>query len=198
LIADEAERLTNIVEQVLRFANAKAGRPIGGREAVKVDSLVDGALSATSRELDRSRCVAEKQIDPDLPPVFADAVSVKHALQNVLSNAAKYGGEGGWVGVHASKAEDDDQIVEIRVADRGPGIPADELGQIFDPFYRGRRALEDQVHGTGLGLSLVKRIVEAHGGTVSVKSEPGKGTEFVLRIPAAQAELVDEFADTSH
>jgi light-regulated signal transduction histidine kinase (bacteriophytochrome) len=89
-------------------------------------------------------------------------------------------------------------VVEIRVKDRGPGIPKTELESVFNPFYRGRRAVEDQIHGTGLGLSLVKRIGEAHDGTVSVASEPGKGTEFVVRLPAAPAELVNEFADLAH
>ena len=108
-------------------------------------------------------------------------------------NAAKYGGEGGWIGVFATSSADG--MVEIRVADRGPGIPSSEQNSIFDPFYRGKVAVADQIHGTGLGLSLVKRIVEAHGGTVAVNSEPGKGAEFVVRIPAAPAEQIDEFAD---
>ncbi len=198
LIADEAERLTSIVEQVLRFANAKAGRPIGAREPAPVQLLIDDALRATSKILEESRCTVEVHVAPDLPPVLADPVALKHALQNLLSNAAKYGMEGGWIGIYASVPVDSKEpAVEIRVADRGQGIPAEELAQIFDPFYRGKRALEDQIHGTGLGLSLVKRIIEAHEGTVAAGSEPGKGTEFVLRIPAAPAEQVDEFADTA-
>jgi signal transduction histidine kinase len=76
-------------------------------------------------------------------------------------------------------------MVEIRVADRGPGIPEEEQRRIFDPFFRGSRAIQNQVHGTGLGLSLVKKIVEAHGGSIHVKSAPMRGTEFILRIPAA-------------
>ena len=74
------------------------------------------------------------------------------------------------------------------MADRGPGIPADEQTQIFDPFFRGRRAVRDQVHGSGLGLNLVKKIVEAHGGTIRVRSEPGRLTEFIVRIPALARE----------
>ncbi len=194
LIADEAERLTGIVEQVLRFASSKAGHAIGEREPVAVHALIDEALAGAAAAIAESRCETEKRIDAELPPVLADPVALKHALQNLLTNAAKYGSEGGWIGVSAGGR---DSAVEIRVADRGPGIPPDELGQIFDPFYRGRRAIEDQIHGTGLGLNLVKRIIEAHGGTVSVHSEPGKGAEFVLRIPAAPAERMDEFADTS-
>jgi signal transduction histidine kinase len=80
------------------------------------------------------------------------------------------------------------------VADRGPGIPEEEQQHLFDPFFRGARAMQDQIHGTGLGLNLVKKIVEAHSGKVAVHSAPGKGTEFVIRIPVAPAEYQDEFA----
>jgi signal transduction histidine kinase len=73
------------------------------------------------------------------------------------------------------------------VTDRGPGIPADEQAHIFEPFFRGRRALQDQIHGTGLGLNLAKKIVEAHGGSIQVKSTAMKGTEFMVRLPAAPA-----------
>ena len=182
---------------MLLFSNAKAGRAIGGREVVGVDFLIEDALDACARIVQESRCTVEKRVDPMLAPVFGDPTALRHALQNLLSNAAKYGSEGGWIGVTAtSPAEGEDAMVEIRVADRGPGIPQDELAHIFDTFYRGKRAVEDQIHGTGLGLSLVKRIVEAHAGTVTVQSEPGKGTEFVVRIPAAPADQIDEFADS--
>jgi signal transduction histidine kinase len=88
-------------------------------------------------------------------------------------------------------------VIEIRVADRGPGIPSEEQRHIFDPFYRGKRAIQDQVHGTGLGLTLVKEIVTAHRGTIGVRSQPEKGTEFVVRIPVAPQSHQDEFANTS-
>ena len=78
----------------------------------------------------------------------------------------------------------DSSSIEIRVADHGPGIPEHEQSHIFDPFFRGARAIQDQIHGTGLGLSLVKRIIEAHGGSIRVKSAPLHGTESIVRIPA--------------
>ncbi len=193
LIEQESEKLTAMVEQVLRFANADAGRLIGAQEPVPVAGLIEDAMNADRRLIDESQCAVEKTIQPGLPPVFADANSLKHALQNLISNAAKYGKCGGWIGITAVAVN---AAIEIRIADRGPGIPAGELNQIFDPFYRGKKAVQDQVHGTGLGLSLAKRIVEAHGGTLSVNSEPGAGTEFVMRIPAA-AEHQHEFAHSS-
>ena len=74
--------------------------------------------------------------------------------------------------------------MEVRVQDRGPGIPGDEREHIFEPFFRGRWAVRNQVHGTGLGLNLVKRVVEAHQGSIQVKSEASQGTEFIVRLPS--------------
>jgi signal transduction histidine kinase len=76
-------------------------------------------------------------------------------------------------------------VVEIRVADRGRGIPKEEQKHVFDPFFRGRRAVQEQVHGAGLGLNLARRIVEAHGGGIAVKSQLMKGTEFTIQLPTA-------------
>ena len=195
LIRDESERLTSIVEQVLRFAGAQAGRVIQAREPIRVESLVDEALAATARITDEAGCLVERDLAPDLPLVSADPVALKHALINLVANAAKYGFSGGWIGVRARLVDGE---IEIAVQDRGQGIAPIDQAHIFDAFYRGKKAVEDQTHGTGLGLNLVKRIAEAHDGTVTVKSEPGVGTEFTLRIPPAPARRPeeDEFAHT--
>jgi signal transduction histidine kinase len=144
-------------------------------------------MESSKAIMEQSHCVIEQTIEAGLPLILGDPTALRHALQNLLSNAAKYGTKGSnWIGIFASKATDRGRrVVEIRVADRGPGIPEDEQKHIFDPFFRGQRAVEDQVHGTGLGLNLVKKIVEAHGGTIRVKSEPMKGAEFIVRIPEA-------------
>jgi signal transduction histidine kinase len=110
-------------------------------------------------------------------------------LSNLIGNAAKYGVRDGsserWIGVSAAAAGPD--AIEIRVADRGPGIPSDERDRIFDPFFRGARARDAQIRGTGLGLSISKKIVEAHGGTISVSSQPMQGSQFTVRLPAGAA-----------
>jgi signal transduction histidine kinase len=195
LIQEQSEKLTAIVEQVLRFANAEAGRVIGAKEQVSVGSVIDDALAADRQLIEESGCAVQKSVAPDLPPVLGDPTSLKHAIQNLVTNAAKYGKSGDWIGISAEPVAGGTDV-EIRVADHGPGIPGEELGQIFEPFYRGKRAIADQVHGTGLGLSLAKRIVEAHHGTIAVRSEEGKGTEFVIRIPAATVEE-HEFANSA-
>jgi len=199
LIQQESGRLKDLVEQVLRFAGSNAGQVVREREPVAVEAVIEDTLEASKAVLEGSHCAVEKTIESGLPLILADRTALQHAIENLLSNAAKYGTEASnWIGVTASQAgADGHKVIEIRVADRGPGIPADEQGHIFEPFFRGKRALQDQVHGTGLGLSLVKMIVEAHGGNVEVCSRPGKGTEFLLRIPAAPDEFQDEFAHSA-
>lgn len=190
LVQQESFRLRQLVEQILRFATADAGRVIQEKEPVSVARIIDETLESTRPLLDQAHCVIEKRVEAELPPILGDPVALRHALGNLISNAAKYGSDGAnWIGIFASRANGrEPEAVEIRVADRGPGIPPDEQGQIFDSFFRGARAIQDQVHGTGLGLSLVKQIVEAHGGSIRVKSEPMRGAEFIVRIPAAPRE----------
>ena len=194
LIQAESEKLAALVEQVLRFASTQAGHVIRAREPFAVETLIEEGLQSSRASLEGPLLVVEKHIDPNLPLVLADGLAMRHALQNLVDNALKYGTEGSnWIGMFASAVTDENgPAVEIRVADHGPGIPLDEQKHIFDPFFRGRRAVQDQVHGTGLGLNLVKRIVEAHGGSIRVHSQPMQGTEFVMRIPAAPPELQNE------
>ena len=198
LISGQTEKLTALVEQVLGFANAESGRIIAKREQVSVDLLIQQSLADCGSVIAESRCEVESNVASDVAPLYGDPTALRHALQNLLTNAAKYGSDGQWIGISAamSSGAKNQPMVEIRVADRGAGIPAEERSQIFEPFYRGRRGIDDQVHGTGLGLALVKRIVEAHGGTIGVRSGPDQpGTEFTLQIPPAPPEQVDEFAD---
>ena len=189
LIQQESGRLKDLLEQVLRFSGATAGRVIQNTEPLSIPDLLEATLESAKAVFQGAGCVLETHIDPDLPLVMGDPMALQQALQNLLHNAAKYGsGDSHWVGVSASGTGGaTNPAVEIRVADRGPGIPADEQAHIFEPFFRGRRALQDQIHGTGLGLNLAKKIVEAHGGSIQVKSAAAKGAEFIVRLPAAPA-----------
>lgn len=182
LIQQESEKLTAIVDQVLSFANSEAGRVIGPKHPVSIAELVRQAIAAAQPAIDESGCVVETQIDPSLPQVEGDLPTLTHAVHNLLSNAAKYGRAGGWIGVRALS---NDGAVEIRVSDHGEGIPPEETKHIFEPFYRGGQAQREQIHGTGLGLPLARKIVEAHGGSLMVESKPDRGAEFILRLPLA-------------
>ena len=198
LIADESEKLKSIVDQILSYSNARAGRVLNSTEVLSVPDVLEAAMAEEAGAMAKSGCVVEKNIDPGLPMVLGDANTLRQAFRNLLSNAAKYASEGRWIGISAADVPSggsNHSTVEIRIADRGPGIPPEDLEHIFDPFYRGRRAVDDQVHGTGLGLSLTRRIVEAHQGSVTVKSVPGAGTEFTVRIPSTG--YYDDFANTA-
>lgn len=182
LIQKESERLTEIVEQVLEFARSRSAAGARQPEPVPVAAAVEQALAACQPLIDAANVHVETSLPEDLPPVLAEPRALAHCIQNLVSNAVKYGGDAGWVGISASRAGDH---VEIRVADRGPGIPPAEVPHVFDPFFRGRRAIDNQVHGTGLGLSLVKSAVESFGGEVGVRSREGRGTEFLIRLRIA-------------
>jgi signal transduction histidine kinase len=196
LIQTESEKLTALVEQVLRYGSARFGRVIAKRSPVAIHALIENSLHSSRLGPQSVNLNIEKKIAPDLPLVLADPEALEHVLQNLFENAVKYGTESSnWIGISAARAPaNGEPAVEIRVADHGPGIPKQEREHIFDSFYRGRRALQDQIHGTGLGLTLAKKIVEAHGGTIDVKSDSSRGTEFIVRIPAAPPEHQNEFA----
>src|SRR5262245_10678718 len=121
---------------------------------------------------------------------MADVPALSRALRNLIDNAMKYSGESRWIGVRAqSIISGGTAEVQITVSDRGLGIPAEDLKYIFEPFWRGSEATAAQIHGNGLGLNLVKIIINAHGGDIRVQSEPGRGSSFTLTLPAiAQAD----------
>jgi signal transduction histidine kinase len=117
---------------------------------------------------------------------------LRRALQNLIQNSARHAAAGRFIGIEAAEGGTARaRTVRITVRDRGPGIPAGEEKRIFQAFYRGRHALAAGVSGSGLGLSLVQRIADAHGGSVEVESAPGAGSAFTLVLPAAPAGAVE-------
>jgi signal transduction histidine kinase len=187
LIADESGKLEALVDQVLRFAGGRAGHAIGERKPVALAALIEEEAKALQPAAERDGVRLIRQIEPNLPLALADRQSLGHAIRNLLDNALRYGRSGGEIRISAKPVTARGVTeVEIEVADLGPGIPASEIGRIFEPFFRGSRAVQDQIHGTGLGLNIVRTIAEAHGGSISVASEPGRGTHFFLRMPCAK------------
>lgn len=183
VVRGEGRRLSRIVEQILRYTSLDR-KPVDF-EAVDVATAIDAALAANQSDLDAAAVQMDKQVTPDLPPVVAEKTSLVHCVSNLINNAAKHAAAGGWIGVSA-RVCDGQRAVAIIVQDHGPGISAADLPYVFDPFYRGRAAISGQVRGLGLGLNLVKRIVEAHGGSVAVTSVPGDGSAFEIRLPVAE------------
>jgi signal transduction histidine kinase len=184
MIESEARRLGEMIESVLQYAGLESGATLGNQAPVApaeiIDAAIDTALAAAGGALTMQRDIA-----PDLPNVVGDAGALRSALQNLIANAVKYGGADRWVGVRAERLNGRHPEICITVSDHGAGIPAADLPHIFEPFYRGSDAVAGQVHGNGLGLSLVRRIAIAHGGRVAVSSKPNAGTTFTLILPVA-------------
>lgn len=188
MVRAEGRRLSSMVEQMLELAGIESGRRGARREAVDVAAAIAGAIADT-RRLGQERGVEiETQLAADLPAALADPAGLQRALRNLIENAVKYGGAGGWVGITAGRCAAGG--VEIAVADRGPGIAAEDLPRIFEPFFRGRDA-SATAPGSGLGLALVRQLAELHGGEVRVsRPASGPGAVFALRLPAAAAPRV--------
>jgi signal transduction histidine kinase len=180
VLREEGRRLTDMVEQVLAFAGADAAgaerrRPIDLERLVRA-AVADAGLEAAGIDV-------RVDVEPGLQAA-GDEATLAAALRNLLVNLRKYAAEGKFAGVAARAAG---PMVEIVVEDRGPGLDADEVRRVFEPFFRGRRASDSQAPGSGMGLALVRRIAEAHGGSVEVRPL-APGLAFVLRVPAAAAE----------
>jgi len=177
-IRREAERLGNMVEQVLTFARAERSEWTVHKTAVDAAAVVDGALAASEQLLRESGMEVIREVESNLPAVYADPNLMISAVANLLANAARHGASGKWVRVRAYGS---DEAVIFEVADRGPGIGSRDMRHLFKPFYRGHASAG--VKGTGLGLHLVQRIAVAHGGSVSVDSSSGAGTAVRIRLP---------------
>ena len=187
MIEGEARRLGEMVERVLQYAAIESGLGMGARTTLTPEEIIQGAIDSSMPMLAPDNVQIHRDIALGLPPVFGDANALRSAVQNLIANAVKYGGPDHWVGVRAEHVRDRRHgEVRITVSDHGKGIDAAELPHIFEPFYRGADAVAQQIHGNGLGLSLVRRIVEAHGGKVGATSRPGSGSAFTITLPAAE------------
>jgi signal transduction histidine kinase len=188
-IQGEARRLAETVERVLQLAGIAAGRAAASPTLIEPAALVQEALSECRPEIDAAGVTVETSIADDLPAISGDRAALRSALRNLISNGVKYGGAARWIRVSAKGPEPgyrtSPPAVIFSVEDRGLGIDAEDRKHVFEPFYRGREAVAQQIQGSGLGLNLVLRIAEAHGGFVQVASEPGKGSTFTLMLPAA-------------
>ncbi|MEZ4241839.1 MAG: HAMP domain-containing sensor histidine kinase [Myxococcota bacterium] len=183
-IVRESERLSRLVDNVLDFSAIERGAK---RYTLRPDDLaavVRSSVEAARSALDAAGMELSLSLPHDLPPVQLDREAMGQVLTNLLSNALKYGADGHWVRV-AVDLDDAGDAVVLEVADRGIGIAADELPRVFDDFFRSTDPAVRRTKGTGIGLAIVRYIVEAHGGTVRVDGAAGRGARFVVRLPVA-------------
>ena len=183
LIEREGRRLSGMVAKALELAGIQSGNKTYRPEPVFVAEIVDQALADCRWVLEENGVVVERDVAPDLPAVTVDRGALRMVIQNLLDNAVKYAGEAAWIGIRA-RAGRDGREVSVIVEDRGPGIRAEDRPHLFEPFYRGRDVSGGAIHGSGLGLSLVRHAVMANRGSLSVVTGPG-GSAFTIRLPAA-------------
>jgi signal transduction histidine kinase len=184
LLAHETERLHRMVESLLSFGRIEAGAYAWQLEPADLGELARGIVEEFRREPDAAGREIVCEIGEELPPARIDRDAVSRALWNLLENAAKYSERGTPIRVFVRRR---DGALLTGVEDQGAGIAVSEQSKIFQKFVRGSDAKRAGIRGVGIGLALVQHILEAHGGSVRVDSEPGRGSTFTLVIPCRES-----------
>lgn len=182
IIEGESERLKRLINNVLHFARIERGRQEYTRAPLLLNPLLEQTLANMQHQFRMKRIALAFEPDPAAGEICADADAVAAAVTNLLSNAIKYSGSAGRVEVSTRRTGD---RVAVSVRDYGIGIAPEQQERIFDPFFRATGPQASSVEGTGLGLTLVRDIMNAHGGVVEVRSAPGEGSTFTLSFPPA-------------
>jgi signal transduction histidine kinase len=180
IIREESERLTALINNILDFSRIEAGRKEYEFRETNLAELVRNTLDSYRYQIEQHGFAFQAQIAEDVPPMQVDREAIARSLLNLVNNAVKYSASEKFLGV---KLYRDNGAVKIEVIDHGIGIPHSEQSKIFEKFYRAGDPLVHNTKGSGLGLSLVRHIVQAHGGEVSVESAPGKGSKFTIALP---------------
>ncbi len=197
VIGAQARHLASLLDQVLLFAATTEPPGQHQRQRLDVADVVEAALASAAGLVEASGFTVEREIEPDLPTVNGDFLALVQCLQNLITNALKYGGAPKWVGIRASRANAGAAEIHISVSDRGLGISAADLPHIFEPFYRSPSVAAARIRGTGLGLSLARRVAEAMNGRLTVVSMPHQGSTFTLQLPVAAEPSADADVTTA-
>jgi signal transduction histidine kinase len=179
IIRKESERLTALINNILDFSRIEAGRKEYDFRETDMSELVHNTLDSYRYQLEQSGFQFEEKID-EVPPMRVDREAMARSLLNLVNNALKYSQDRKYIAVNLYR---DNGSVKLEVVDQGIGIPHQEQQKIFEKFYRVGDPLVHNTKGSGLGLSLVRHIVQAHGGEVAVDSAPGQGSKFTIVLP---------------
>jgi len=180
IIRKESERLTALINNILDFSRIEAGRKEYDFRETDMRELVHNTLDSYRFQIEQNGFAFEEKIADDVPPLRVDREAMARSLLNLVNNALKYSQDQKFIGVNLFRYNGS---VKLEVVDHGIGIPNEEQHKIFEKFYRVGDPLVHNTKGSGLGLSLVRHIVQAHGGEVAVDSSPGRGSKFTITLP---------------
>lgn len=180
IIRKESERLTALINNILDFSRIEAGRKEYEFRETDIADLVRNTLESYRDQIEQQGFALEEQIETDIPAVPVDREAIARSVVNLVNNALKYSTDNKFIGIKLYRANG---AVKLEVVDRGIGIARNEQAKIFEKFYRAGDPLVHNTKGSGLGLSLVRHIAQAHGGNVDVESTLGKGSKFTLWLP---------------
>jgi signal transduction histidine kinase len=180
IIRKESERLTGLINNILDFSRIEAGRKEYDFRETDMRELVHNTLESYRYQIEQNGFSFVEKIDDNVPPMKVDREAMARSLLNLVNNALKYSQDQKYIGVNLYR---DNGSVKLEVVDHGIGIPVQEQQKIFEKFYRVGDPLVHNTKGSGLGLSLVRHIVNAHGGDVQVDSSPGQGSRFIIALP---------------
>jgi signal transduction histidine kinase len=180
IIRKESERLTALINNILDFSRIEAGRKEYEFRETDIGDLVRNTLESYRDQIEEQGFALEEQIDANIPPVHVDREAIARSVVNLVNNALKYSADKKFIGVKLYRTNGS---VNLEVEDHGIGIARNEQSKIFEKFYRAGDPLVHNTKGSGLGLSLVRHIAQAHGGKIDVESTLGKGSKFTLWLP---------------
>jgi signal transduction histidine kinase/CheY-like chemotaxis protein len=191
VIRSNAEHLAELIDDVLDLSQIEARQMALTKEHVQFAEIIQSAVVAVRPLFESKELYLETEMPGDLPPVFCDRTRIREVLLNLLSNAGRFTERGG---VHLRVSREGNDLF-VAVADTGPGIAADGVRKLFQPFQQVDGSIRRRYGGTGLGLSISKGFIEMHGGEIRVESEPGRGTILTFRLPLVTSTLAgDDFA----
>jgi signal transduction histidine kinase len=193
IIRKESERLTSLINNILDFSRIEAGKKEYSFRETDMAELVRSTLDSYRFEIEQNGFQLEEKIEGNLPNLQVDREAIARSLLNLVNNAVKYSSNRKYLGVHLYRQSGS---VKLEVVDHGIGIPANELPKIFEKFYRVGDPLVHNTKGSGLGLSLVRHMVQAHGGEVAVESTPGKGSKFIISLPTQRNGILPQTGAT--
>lgn len=185
VIGQAANRLSGLIENLLSYATASRGKMLINPTAFSLETIVQGVLERPVINVARARLHFDTEIDPNLPFVLADKDKISWVIEELLDNAIKYTADMGEILITAGQR---DARVHVSVRDTGQGIASARMAELFEPFHQLDGSMTRRQGGTGLGLALVKQIIEAHGSEVNVMSQEGMGSVFSFDLPVAMSQ----------